>query len=118
MTFFCTQKAYNTARGNFGGLKAPSDFMCKLISSCEQTFTSLFDSVKHVCGVKRQLMEALVGTLSNDDEAPCMTSQKRAADIYLSTRLHYKLKFLKKDNNMQAVAKARKNRKAMKVLHS
>jgi len=114
---FSTHKAYNTARGNFGGLKAPSEFMYNLISSCEQTFTSLFDSVKHVCGVKRQLMEAIVGTLSTDDEAPCMTSQKRAADIYFSTRLHYKLKFLKKDNNMQAATNTRKNRKALKVMH-
>ena len=40
-------KAYNVARSSFGGLKAPSEFMIELITSCEKVFSSMFDAVKH-----------------------------------------------------------------------
>ena len=44
---FCAHKAYNVARGSFGGLKAPSQFMFELLTNCEDVFASMFDAVKH-----------------------------------------------------------------------
>ena len=115
---FCAYKSYNKSRGSFGGLKAPSKFMFDLINLCEQTFNSVFDSVKHMSGVRRQLVHAIVNDLTSDDQKPCIDSQKQAVNIFMSTRLHYKLKFLNRDSKAQDGARKRKNRKAIKIMHS
>ena len=113
---FCVHKAYNAKRGNFGGLKAPSQFMFDLITCCKEVFTSMFDTVKHKQGIRMILNRAMERHLAEADEKPCMASQKCAADLYLRTRLHYKLKFLSRDLSSKCTSK-RKNRKAMKLLH-
>ena len=48
---FCAHKGYNVARGSFGGLKAPSQFMFELPTNCEDVFVSMSDAVKHDPGV-------------------------------------------------------------------
>jgi hypothetical protein len=116
---FCSFKAYNQLRGNFGGLKAPSDFMFDVMKLCECIFNSMFDSVKHSCGVKSQLVAAVFGQLSSDTGLqPCIASLKRAVNIFMSTRIHYALKFFNKDKKFVKDSKARKNRKALKVMHN
>ena len=92
-------------------------FMFDLMCTCEQTFNSKFDSVKHTRGVKCQLVETFVGNLASDDLMPCIESQKRAVNIFMSTRLHYALKFLNRNSRTEALSQKRKNRKAMKVTH-
>ncbi len=114
---FCSFKGYNRSRGNFGGLKAPSEFVFNLMSTCEQIFSSKFDSIKHTRGVKCQLLEAVVGSLSLHDLQPCIESQKRAVDIFMTTRLHYALKFLNRGKKTENQPRRRKNRKAMKIMH-
>jgi len=113
---FCCQKAYNTSLGNFGGLKAPSQCMFELMASCETTFVALFDNIKHEHGVRQKLNNAVEFCFAEGNDRPCMVSQRSAADLYLRTRLHYKLKFLNRELSAQATA-TKRNRKAMKVLH-
>jgi hypothetical protein len=108
---FCSFKGYNHSRGNFGGLKAPSKFMFDLMCTCEQTFNSKFDSVKHTRGVKCQLVETIVGNLASDGLLPCIESQKRAVNIFMCTRLHYALKFLNRDSRTEAQSQKRKKQK-------
>jgi len=114
---FCAHKAYNVHRGNFGGLKAPSQFMFDLMTSCEEVFISVFDAVKHKQGVRVTLNKAVECYLSDGSEKPCIISQRHAAYLYLRTRLHYKFKFLNRDISTQSKNAKRKNRKAMKVMH-
>ena len=113
---FCVHKAYNVARGSFGGLKAPSQFMFELLANCEDVFASMFDAVKHGPGVRQKLNKALECYFTDGDDKPCMVSQKCAADLYLRTRIHYKLKFMNRDISLESKVK-RKDRKALKVLH-
>ena len=113
---FCVHKAYNVSRGSFGGLKAPSQFMFELLKVCEEVFVSLFDTVKCDQGVLLKLRRAVEHHFAEDDDKPCLSSQRGAADLYLRTRLHYKLKFWNRNLSDEAKSK-RKNRKATKVMH-
>jgi len=113
---FCVHKAYNLARGSFGGLKASSQFMFELLTRCEEVFVSMFDDIKHVQGVRLKLNKAVECYFTEGEDKPYMMSQRCAADLYLRTRLHYKLKFMNRDMLVESQVK-RKNRKAMKVLH-
>ena len=111
----CVHKAYSTSHNNFGGLKAASSYMFDFCRVCEGIFDSMFESVKHMVNVKGHLLKAIESKISAGDNKPCVESQRRAADIYMCTRLHYKLKFFNRD---QVKVKAKKsNRKATKVLH-
>ena len=124
---FCTHKAYNTSHGCFGGLRAPSDFIIQLLKQCELAFNNLFETLKHVTGIKRQLVDAICDNLLSDADkpcipSPCIQSQRNAISIYVTTRLHYKLKFLKRDAAVSTKPGPhkpvkRKNRKAQKIMH-
>jgi len=60
--------------------------------------------------------------LSTADNTPCLASQRNAVVLYMTTRLHYKLKFLKRYAKVSTKPGARepakhKNRKALKIMH-
>jgi len=111
---FCVHKAYSTNRSSFGGLKAPGDFMYNLVSAFECKFQSNFDRVKHTVGVCHQLLDSVSSHFEFDESKPCMESQKQAAKLYISTRIHYKLKFL--NHEIVKVHSSKRNRKAVKVI--
>jgi hypothetical protein len=119
---FCAHKAYNTSRSCFGGLKAPSDFMFKLMNECEHVFNTAFESMKYSPGIRSKLVEAVSDHLSSADDKPCLISQRNAVLVYMTTRLHYKLKFLRRDAIMSKTSGSgkpakRKNRKVLKIMH-
>lgn len=119
---FCAHKAYNSSRSPFGGLKAPSDFVLHLLMECERVFESLFDTLKFSPGIRRHLIEAVSVHLCSADNQPCLESQCNAVNIYMTTRLHYKVKFFNRDAKVPTKSSThktttRKNRKAMKIMH-
>jgi len=59
-----------------------------------------------------KLNEAVECYFTDGDDKPCMISQKCAADRYLRTRIHYKLKFMNRDISLES---KRKNRKAVSL---
>lgn len=119
---FCAHKAYNSSHSSFGGLKAPSNFVFMLMGECERVFDCLFDTFKYSFGVRQKLIEAASAHLSSGENKPCIEAQRSAVNIYMTTRLHYKVKFFNRDAKVSAKHTThqpgkRKNRKAMKIMH-
>ena len=92
-----------------------------IICNCEQLFNEMFEQTKMEHRVK-QKTEALIcsnayeTSLASITEVPCKRGIAMAVDLYLTLRLHYKLKFF--NRSLSNFGKRRKNRKALKVMHS
>jgi len=111
---FMYHKALQRERGDFGGLKCPSEIFVAFVTEMESTFLKEINGIYHIHGICRRLVYKIDG--ENTTMLPvCTEAVTKLRQLFLFMRLHAAAKFFSHDLVRQLNAK--KNRKASKVMH-
>ena len=113
---FTYHKAQLTEKGDFGGLKCPSDQFVHFVTEMETVFCTEINKLSHLQKITPRLLSRMPENV-NDQLPVCDLAVSQIKRLFLVTRLHAAAKFFSRTISGQSVKGDRKNRKAAKVMH-
>jgi len=111
---FMYHKALLRERGDFGGLKCPSEIFVSFVTEMESIFRKEINKMYHTTGIYRRLVYKMDTEISTVLPV-CVEAESHLKRLFLVMRLHAACKFFSRDLIKQSTGK--KNRKASKVMH-
>jgi len=113
---FTYHKAQLIEKGDFGGLKCPSDQFVCFVTEMETVFCTEINKLSHLQKITPRLMSRMPENV-NVQLPVCGLAVSQIKHLFLITRLHAAAKFFSRTISGQSVKGERKNRKAAKVMH-